>query len=214
MYRVDKRKIKKIMVPAICSIICIAIVCSILFVRTGLENDGLEPIYDNYVYVGKEIITRVYPVISLDETISRPYQDVSVTINRGFYDAMSTNQDQENAIIYFENTYMQNSGIDYSSDNPFDVVAILDGTVLNVSEDDLLGTIVEVRHGDNIIAFYQKLKDVVIKKGETLIKGQKIGISGQSTLDKDEKEHLHFELYINSRIVNPEEYYNKKIKDL
>mgnify|MGYP003299714825 CR=1 FL=1 len=43
-------------------------------------------------------------------------------------------------IIIYENTYMQNSGVDYVSSNLFDVVSILGGTIISIEENDILGT--------------------------------------------------------------------------
>ena len=52
---------------------------------------------------------------------------------------------------------MQNSGVDYTSDSSFDVISILDGTVINVYENKILGTSIEVRHSNELISVYQKL---------------------------------------------------------
>ena len=68
---------------------------------------------------------------------------------------------QENSIILFEDTYMQNSGVDYSLEEVFDVICILDGSVISVKEDNLLGTTVEVRHSNDLISVYQSLSEVI-----------------------------------------------------
>ena len=46
-------------------------------------------------------------------------------------------EEQEKSIIYYEDTYMQNSGVDYGTETEFEVISILEGTVINVKEDDL-----------------------------------------------------------------------------
>ena len=42
--------------------------------------------------------------------------------------------------------------------------------------------------------------------------GQVIGKSGTNSIDKELGNHLHFELYSNSQVVNPEDYFDKEIK--
>ena len=109
---------------------------------------------------------------------------------------------------------MQNSGVDYVSSNTFDVVSVLDGTVISVEENDLLGTTIEVRHSNNLISVYQSLSDVVVEENMVVVQGQVLAKSGTSNINKELGNHLHFELYYNGEIVNPEEYYNKNVDEL
>lgn len=154
------------------------------------------------------------PVVNTDTIIVRPYLDNSVSIAKTFYDYTSEAGDQENAIIYYEGTYMQNSGVDYASDNVFDVISVLDGTVISVADNDILGTTIEVRHSNDLISVYQSLSNVTVKVDDQIIQGQIIAKSGTSNINKDLGNHLHFELYYKGKIVNPEEYYNKSIDEL
>lgn len=109
---------------------------------------------------------------------------------------------------------MQNSGVDYQSNEMFDVVASLSGTVTNVTEDTLLGNTVEIRNSNEIIVMYQSLGEVLVKKGDTVTQGQVIAKSGTCSLNSDVKQGLHFEMYKNGSVINPEKYYDKSIKDL
>lgn len=154
------------------------------------------------------------PVVNTDTIIVRPYLDNSVSIAKTFYDYTSEAGDQENSIIYYEGTYMQNSGVDYASDNVFDIISVLDGTVISVADNDILGTTIEVRHSNDLISVYQSLSNVTVKVDDQIIQGQIIAKSGTSNINKDLGNHLHFELYYKGKIVNPEEYYNKSIDEL
>ena len=111
-----------------------------------------------------------------------------------------------------ENTYLQNSGVSFGGKENFDVTAILDGTVSSVDEDELLGKIVEVKHDNNLISVYQSLSTVDVKKGDTVKQGQVLGKSGTSNVEKDLGDHLHFELIDNGQTVNPNEYFDQKVK--
>lgn len=94
------------------------------------------------------------------------------------------------------------------------MISILDGTVISVEDNDILGTTVEVRHSNDLISIYQSLADVAVKKDDQIIQGQIIAKSGVSNINKDLGNHLHFELYYKGKIVNPEEYYNKSVDEL
>ena len=109
---------------------------------------------------------------------------------------------------------MQNSGVTYKADETFDVLASISGTVTNVSDDTLLGKTVEIRNSSELIVLYQSLGEVAVKKGDTVSQGQIIGKSGNCTLNNDIANGLHFEIYKNGSVINPEKYFDKSIKDL
>ena len=108
---------------------------------------------------------------------------------------------------------MQNSGIDFVSENEFDVISVLDGTVTDVKEDETLGKIVEVKHDNNYVSIYQSLKEVSVKKGDTVTQGQVLGKSGTNELDKEIGNHLHFEFYVNGQVVDPTLYLDKELQN-
>ena len=107
---------------------------------------------------------------------------------------------------------MQNSGTDFVGEKVFDVVAVLDGSVTDVKEDETLGKVVEIKHENGYISIYQSLSEVSVKKGDMVTQGQVIGKSGTNELDKDMGNHLHFELYVNGTVVNPTLYLNKELQ--
>ena len=108
---------------------------------------------------------------------------------------------------------MQNTGIDYTNENSFDVVTILDGTVINIENNEILGSTIEIRHDNDLISQYQCVSDVKVKIDDTVLRGQVIASSGTCNL-YNKGNNLHFELYHNGLIVNPELYYNKDINDI
>ena len=89
---------------------------------------------------------------------------------------------QENSLVYYEQTYLQNSGVLYSSDEVFDVLATYDGTVTNVSTDEILGNVVEITHNPNLKTVYYSLGEVTVKNGDVLKSGDIIGKSGDNLL--------------------------------
>lgn len=214
-----KRKLKSFVVPSIYVLSIVLFVFSLYFIQDVLSDTLLK---DKSLFeketdlVDKEIIEQnnYLPVISNNEMIIKPFTSDSVKVLRGFYDYTTEAEKQESSIIYYENTYMQNSGIDYSSDAEFDVVSILDGTVIDVKSDNVLGNIVEIRHTNELISVYQSLSEITVKVDDKVVKGQIIGKSGESNINRDTSNCLHFELYYEGQIVNPEEYYDKNLTDL
>ena len=211
-----QQKLKKIAIPTIYVLSVVAFGLSIYFIQLIVSNVVFQDPEPNLKYVDKEILEESYsiPVIGNETTIIRPYLDTDISIAKNYYDYQSDVTNQENAIIYYENTYMQNSGVDYRKAGTFDVVAVLDGTVINVKEDNILGNIVEIRHNNEIISVYQSLSDITVKIDDTVLQGQIIGKSGVNNINKQLKEHLHFELYYKGMVVNPENYFGKKLQEL
>lgn len=214
-----KEKLKMVAVPCIYALSIIMFAFSMYFVQkilsTSVFKDKNITIEDTE-YVDKEIIENqeYLPVVSTKETIIKPYTSDNVKVGKNFYDYMGEADSQEQSIIYYENTYMQNSGIDYYSNDTFDVVSILDGTVIDIKKDNILGTIVEIRHTNELISVYQSLSEVSVNVDDTVVRGQIIGTSGKSNLNLNVENCLHFELYYMGQIVNPNDYYEKSLTDL
>ncbi len=169
---------------------------------------------DDFTYVNDYIFDSYYPVVNNDEKVIRPYTSESVTIYKNFYDKDATEEEQKNSIVYHEGIYMQNSGVDYKSEEQFDVTSALSGTVTKISDDTLLGKTVEIRNSNEVITLYQSLSEVSVKKGDTVTQGQIIGKSGACTLNDEVKNGLHFEMYMNGGVINPEKYYDKSVKEI
>jgi len=166
-------------------------------------------------YVSDNLNNNEIPVISTTETlIIKPFNSEGIKIGKNFYDYTADESQQNNAIVYYENTYIQNSGIDYIKEDIFEVLSILDGTVVSVSQNELLGNTIEIKHDHNLISIYQSLSLVNVKEGDAVKQGQIIGKSGTSKLNKSLGNHLHFELFNSGRVVNPETYYGLNIKDI
>ena len=180
-----------------------------------IEGAFTHRLDDDTTYVNGTIIdSEVKPVVTDEVVLERPYKNEEIKILKNYYDYKADENSQINAIMTYKNTYMQSSGICYGGIEDFDIVAILDGKVTNVKEDEILGNIVEIEHDNNIISVYQSLKDINVKIGDKISKGDIIGKAGTSNLNKDLNNHLYFELIVNGQIVNPEEYFGKTLNEI
>lgn len=186
---------------------------SAFFVSQNMQANN--PTEEDIEYVNSSIIDdkEDREVIKEDVKMVKPYTNEEVQTLKYFYDYQAEAETQEKSILYHENTYIQNSGIDFGLTDTFDVVAVLDGTVVDVREDELLGTVVEIKHDNDFISSYQSLSEVSVKKNDTVKQGQVIGKSGTNTIDQDLGNHLHFELYKSGSVVDPSKYFDQVISD-
>lgn len=177
--------------------------------NSNLQDTAKEK--EDYKYVDELFETDEIPVVGTSSIIIRPYTNENVKVVQNFYDYKAKEEEQENSIINYEQTYLQNSGVSYGGVDSFDVVSVLDGTVVSVKEDKLLGTVVEIKNSDKVTTIYQSISEVTVKENDNVVQGQIIGKSGTSNINKDLGSHLEFELKVNGIFVNPEEYYDKDI---
>ena len=208
----ESRRIKKSAVYAIYSIGIIALIGTIYLIETSIAKDSFKENDDNYGYVSKTIFDETVPVMNEANGVQliRPYTDEKVKIVKNYYDYKGEEETQKNSIFFHEDTYMQSTGVSYGGVDDFDVVAVLDGTVTSVREDELLGTIVEIKHNNNLTSVYQSLKDVSVKKDDKVSQGQPIAKAGTSNIDTSLKNHVYFELIQDGKVINPEEQFNNQ----
>lgn len=205
-----KVKLKPFVMPTIYGVVTISLVVSLFFIGKSFLKKSVP-----VTYITSSTITEdIKPVVSETKLIKRPYKDNDIKILQNFYDKESDKNTQQNSLILYENTYLQNSGIDYGREEKFDVYSIYDGTIIDIEEDDILGKIVQIQHSNNIIASYQCLGDIKVNKNDTVVVGQIIGSSGTCNISKNIGNHLHLEISNSGKMINPESIYDKKISDL
>ncbi len=197
------RKLKGYVKPTI-FMICLTVIIISLMVLAN--NNQVSNGYDQ-TFVMNALIDPVTPVVGEPTTnVILPYKSDKVTINKAYYSKDDSEEDQQNALIYYENTYLPNSGIIYASAEEFDVNTVLDGTVIDIKEDELLNTVVYVSHSNNITTIYYGLKDVNVKVNDQVMQGD---ILGKSNTNKfcSENYSLLFEVNNNGEVIDPEEFY-------
>lgn len=209
-------KIRRLKKEVKISLIVSSLLITILSISSLLFNkvESVSKVSDDFTYVNDYIFDNYYPVIKNDEVIIRPYTSDKVVLYKNFYEKDASKELQQNSIIYYEGIYMQNSGVDYKSDEPFDVISSLAGTVTNIVDDPLLGNTVEIRNSTEIIVMYQSLGEIFVKKGDIVSQGDIIGKSGMSNINADIANSLHFEIYKNGTVINPEKCFDMKLKEL
>ena len=149
---------------------------------------------------------------ALSEGIIKPFTSENVKIAKTFYELGGTEAEQQNSLITFQNTYMKNTGVLYNASEEFEVITVLDGTVVNVKEDEILGSVVEIEHNANLRTVYYSLKPQV-KVGDFLSQGEVIGVSSTNKISES-KYNLLLEVYYNGTLMNPEKFYQMDVSTL
>ena len=205
-----KRRLKSYVIKSLYAVLVLTIVVGGFMISKSMKKKNISE--ENYTYVSSIITSQEVPVLNETTKMLKPYMNEKVTVGKSFYDYKAESKQQENSITYYDGSYIQNSGVDYVLDEVFDVVTVLDGTVTDVRQDELLGNVVEIKHSNGYITSYQSLSEVSVKKDDTVTQGQTIGKSGTNKLDKDMGNHLHFELYANGQVADPNLYIEKEMK--
>ena len=129
-----KVKLKPFVMPTIYGIVTISLAASLFLLGNNILKEKVPVTY----ITSSTLIEDVEPVIKEAKKITRPYVEEDVKILQNFYDKTSDKKVQENSLIFYENTYLQNSGIDYGKEKVFDVYSIYDGIIVNIEENDRL----------------------------------------------------------------------------
>lgn len=211
-----ERKLKKFVVPTIYILSITAVFLSIILLGKTFNSlfSNINPEKKDVIDIIEKTTVPVVNVEDNEKKIIKPYVNEEVKIIKNYYDKSADEKLQKESLIYYENTYMQNTGVLYTLEEPFDVISVMDGTISNIKEDDLLGKIVEVKHNTNLTTVYQSLGTVDVKVGNTIAQGDKIGTSGRNKIDNTSENQLLFEVYNKGLLIDPIKFYEMNIEDL
>jgi murein DD-endopeptidase MepM/ murein hydrolase activator NlpD len=95
-------------------------------------------------------------------------------------------------------------GMDFSVPMGTPVRTTADGVVVASEKQRGLGLLVKVDHGGGIMTVYGHLQKTRVTKGQEVARGEIIAMSGNS--GRSTAPHLHYEVRIGGRVVNPLTY--------
>ncbi len=97
-------------------------------------------------------------------------------------------------------------GVDFSAPQGTPFYATGDGIVKSTNRSRRgYGNTIEIDHGYNYSTFFAHVKDIKVKKGESVKRGQVIGTVGNT--GKSTAPHLHYEVRKDKRSINPIYYF-------
>ena len=102
----------------------------------------------------------------------------------------------------FDRRVRMHEGIDLAAPIGTPIYATADGTVLRAGwNSGGYGNLVEVDHGRGIITRYGHLSAILVRPGDRITRGQQVGRMGST--GRSTGSHLHYEVRIDGRAVNP-----------
>ena len=206
-----KRKLKGFVLPTLYMLITISIFTSIVLLGNNINlktkdyNYGTDTLKDNVeTVIVEDTIT--------SSTISDPVDKTKASISIHFYKIEDNEDRQKESLIYYENTYLPNTGTLYTSDETFDVKSVFEGTITEILDDEFFGKYVVIEHTKNVRTYYYGLDEIDVKIGDEVKTGTIIGISKTNEIMNNKKSFL-LEVYYNNELIDPENFIGTKITD-
>ena len=96
-------------------------------------------------------------------------------------------------------------GVDLGAPEGAQVLSVNNGTVSAVYQDEMLGTVVEVDHGDDLVSVYANLQaSPSVRVGQSVAVGDVLGAVGATALgESGEVSHLHFAMRKDGSAADP-----------
>lgn len=114
-------------------------------------------------------------------------------------------------LVYFDSIgeWRVHKGVDIKPKDTLLIESAFAGTVESINASELTGTEIVIDHGNNIKTLYSNLVTASVKVGEQVQQGQAIGNIGKTaSIEASDGAHLHFELLVDGKNVNPMDYIN------
>lgn len=99
----------------------------------------------------------------------------------------------------------KHTGVDLAIPEGSPVYSTAFGTVTFAGWDEAYGKMVIVQNGDSMETVYGHNSELLVQKGDTIFAGQRIALSGNT--GQSSAPHLHYEIRINGKEVNPMKYF-------
>ncbi len=104
-------------------------------------------------------------------------------------------------------TWIKHEGIDIGTPEGSIVVSAEDGTVTYAGWYSGYGYYISIDHGDGVTTAYGHLKTIGVRAGDKVSRGQHIAYSGNT--GRSTGPHLHFEVKVSGKSVDPTKYVKK-----
>ncbi|NOQ24701.1 MAG: peptidoglycan DD-metalloendopeptidase family protein [Bacteroidales bacterium] len=103
------------------------------------------------------------------------------------------------------NIYRPHEGLDFICPKGSEIYATADGKVSSVRRSTTFGRVIEIKHGFGYLSLYGHLSAFNVKQNQKVKRGDIIGYVGNSGLSSG--NHLHYEIHIKGKAVNPIPYF-------
>ena len=93
------------------------------------------------------------------------------------------------------------AGVDLAAPRGTPIFATADGVVTEAGRESGYGNVVRVQHELGFETVYAHLSSISVRPGQLLSRGEKIG--GMGSTGRSTGSHLHYEVRVNGKPVNP-----------
>lgn len=131
----------------------------------------------------------VFSPVFLTVNLENPIEDGNITSKFGYRVSPITNE------------YSLHSGLDIAAPENTKIYAAYNGVVEKAECNEINGNYIVIRHSDNLKTTYNHCNKLLVSKGETVKKGEVIALVGATGYATG--NHLHFEVLLNGKYVNP-----------
>jgi murein DD-endopeptidase MepM/ murein hydrolase activator NlpD len=147
----------------------------------------------------------------LDEAESGTIQDqlraLAATLNPAYLPTMWAHLGKINNEFGFRRNpfggrnYEFHAGMDIDGERGDSVLAPANGTIIKAGWQGGYGNMIEIDHGNGLTTRYGHLSKIEIQVGDSISRGQLIGLVGST--GRSTGPHLHYELRLNDKSINP-----------
>lgn len=99
------------------------------------------------------------------------------------------------------------SGLDFSAAHGEKIMATGAGIVTMVAKEKNYGNVLKIKHGDGLETRYAHCSKILVKKGDIVERNQVIALVGNT--GRSTGPHLHYEIRLNGRALDPRQYLKK-----
>ena len=97
------------------------------------------------------------------------------------------------------------SGMDFSANTGTPIYVTGNGRVIKAGWEGLYGNCITVDHGFGYVTKYAHMSKIIARQGQRVVRGEVIGEVGST--GKSTGPHLHYEVHVKGKVVNPVNYY-------
>ncbi|MFC0471722.1 peptidoglycan DD-metalloendopeptidase family protein [Halalkalibacter kiskunsagensis] len=209
---------KRWVLPAVYLVAAAGVLSAVFVMQDGNETaapqEGVEVTDPSQAGEMNPYGEEAVEVTASSEVVKMPVvNEEEITVVGYFYDVNGSPEEQQEALVYYNNTYFPNKGMDFAhvDGESFEATAALSGTVIKSEKDSLLGYVVEISHEDGVVTHYHSLESVEVEEGDTVEQGAILGLAGRNSYNSDAGIHVHFEIRQNGVAVNPNDVFQQPI---
>ena len=171
--------------------------------QNGAQSDTEKDKGDasNTGQIGTEEKEEAKPTVSSDPIIfSLPFEGAAIS-----------KEYTDSSLLYDATTklWCTHQALDFACENGKKILAVYGGKIEKIENSMMNGTVIHLKISDELTVVYKGLSsNVYVKEGDTVTKGQVLGVAASFLAEKADGIHLHLELVKAGKLVNPSDYFS------